>query len=151
LILTYYIHISNPNFQTASLAIKVLQCLTYYFIVYNCANWINMESLQRMLMYLLMMLNIFHFVLLLFMPFVGPMLFVEGIFSYSMRGDPDFKNLSLLSFAIVNVLTSVVYFGCVLTGSFLPVIEKIPLVRRLLFTFILTFTPLVLIYFMIYH
>lgn len=109
----------------------------------------NKNQLIKGLIFTLFIFNFLHLTFLLFVPFGGVTIFIDGIFSgiiYGIYPEPSKLAPALLTF--INRSTSVLYFGSLFLGLILLFTKKpVMLKKRLVFMSITTSIPIILIYF----
>lgn len=107
-----------------------------------------MNRLIKFCIYFLLFLNVSHLVLLVILPFGGATVFVNGIFAAVLRNNPKWMHSSQSMLLILNIGTSILYFGSILFCMLLPFAKQIEPGKKLIIMLLLTLLPFVLVYIM---
>ncbi|RAV27406.1 hypothetical protein DN748_18810 [Sinomicrobium soli] len=104
-----------------------------------------MNNLIKGIVVLLFIVNLLHLTLLLFMPIGGAIVFVKGIFFAVLENNKDILGIDTVGINIINLVSSILYIGSIVSGIIIPLIPKIPLHKRLITEIFLSLIPFILI------
>ena len=109
-------------------------------------KFLDMKFFKSATLYLLALFNLVHLIFIVWAPYVGFKLVMEGIFSYPIYHSNELSSLSDISKALLNMFSTLIYIGSLISVLTITIMGKICLNTRLTWSVLLTLIPFVLIF-----
>jgi len=106
---------------------------------------INMKNIVKLLLAILGIIDALHLVLILCMPFMGLKILAQGVFYVIIYNSKELSSLSPETKFFLNITSSLLYFGSLIMALIIILVGKQNINRKLLFVFVLTLIPFLLI------